>query len=287
MQYTPHELFVGAVTGAPNCTTDTNEQEIWPKFMLMVVLQGAQSFSIDGSPFHLDAGSAEAPTPLVFMLNVARYSRLRFFGESEVPLRKVMIAAPLSWLKRLLETQGDMPVSALRSFFAEHLAHFSFAPGQHILQLAHKIINPPPLLEGELSALYLRAQGLDIMWQSCLTMVAEREGRPQAPSLMTLRNYERVRDYIAANLDRELTIAMIAREAGASVSTVQRHFKEHFGITIFDFIRQERLEAARAALASEGIPVSHAAHLAGYNNISSFTTAFRKAYGVTPSRVRI
>jgi AraC-like DNA-binding protein len=118
-------------------------------------------------------------------------------------------------------------------------------------------------------------------------MVAEREGRPQAPSLMTLRNCERVRDYITANLDRELTIAMIAREAGASVSTVQRHFKEHFGITIFDFIRQERLEAARAALAGKGIPVSHAAHLAGYNNISSFTTAFRKAYGVTPSRVRI
>jgi AraC-like DNA-binding protein len=104
---------------------------------------------------------------------------------------------------------------------------------------------------------------------------------------MTLRNCERVRDYITANLDRELTIAMIAREAGASVSTVQRHFKEHFGITIFDFIRQERLEAARAALASEGIPVAHAAHLAGYNNISSFTTAFRKAFGVTPSRVRV
>jgi AraC-like DNA-binding protein len=287
MQYTQHELFVGAVTGAPNCTTDLGEQEIWPKFMLMVMLQGAQSFSIDGSPFHLDAGPAEAPAPLVFMLNVARYSRLRFFGESEVPLHKVMIAAPLPWLKRLLEAQDDMPVPALRSFFSEHLAHFSFAPGQHILQLAHKIINPPPLLEGELGALYLRAQGLDIMWQSCLTMVAEREGRPQAPSLMTLRNCERVRDYITANLDRELTIAMIAREAGASVSTVQRHFKEHFGITIFDFIRQERLEAARAALAGKGIPVSHAAHLAGYNNISSFTTAFRKAYGVTPSRVRI
>lgn len=287
MQYTPHELFVGALENATNCTTDTSEQEIWPKFMLMVLLQGAQRFVIDGVPFRLDAGREDASSPLVFMLNVARHSKLRFFDDSDVPLRKVMISAPLPWLKRLLETQDDARASVLRGFFSEHLAHFSFEPGQHILQLAQKIMNPPPVLEGELSSLYLNAHALDIMWQSCLTMVADREGRRQAPTLMSLRHYERVRDFIVANLDRELTIDLIAREAGSSASTVQRHFKEHFGITIFDFIRRERLEAARAALASDGIPVSHAAHLAGYNNISSFTTAFRKAYGVTPKQVRV
>ena len=287
MRYTSHELFVGALENATNCTSDTGEQEIWPKFMLMVLLQGAQRFVIDGVDFRLDAGRGDACAPLVFLLNVARHGKLRFLDDSDVPLRKVMISAPLPWLERQFETQDGMRASALRGFFREHLAHFSFEPGQHILQLAHKIMYPPPALEGELSALYLKAQALDIMWQSCLTMVADREGRRQAPTLMSLRHYERVRDFIVANLDRELTIAMIAREAGASASTVQRQFKEHFGITIFDFIRQERLEAARAALASEGIPISHAAHLAGYNNISSFTTAFRRAYGVTPSRVRI
>lgn len=287
MRYTSHELFVGALENATNCTSDTGEQEIWPKFMLMVLLQGAQRFVIDGVDFRLDAGRGDACAPLVFLLNVALHGKLRFLDDSDVPLRKVMISAPLPWLERQFETQDGMRASALRGFFREHLAHFSFEPGQHILQLAHKIMYPPPALEGELSALYLKAQALDIMWQSCLTMVAEREGRRQAPALMSLRHYERIRDFIMANLDRELTIDLIAREAGSSASTVQRRFKEHFGTTVFDFIRRERLEAARAALASDGIPVSHAAHLAGYNNISSFTTAFRKAYGVTPKRVRV
>ncbi|MBX9464769.1 MAG: AraC family transcriptional regulator [Aquamicrobium sp.] len=104
---------------------------------------------------------------------------------------------------------------------------------------------------------------------------------------MSLRRYLRIKDFISAKLDKELTIDVIAREAGSSVSTVQRHFKEHFGVTISDFIRKQRLDMARAALARDGIPVSHAAHLAGYNNISSFTTAFRKAYGVTPKQVRV
>ena len=166
MQYTPQELFVGAIENVTNCTADTSEHEIWPKFMLMVMLQGAQHFVIDGHHFHVDAGDGDSASPLVFMLNVAKTSRLRFFDESEVPLRKVMIAAPLPWLTRLIETRDGMHVPALQEFFSRHLAHFSFEPGENLLQLAQKIINPPPMLEGELGSLYLRAQSLDIMWQS-------------------------------------------------------------------------------------------------------------------------
>lgn len=284
MQYTSQDLFVGAVEKAPNCTPNTHDQSIWSKFMLMVLLQGSQHFVIDGVRFRLDAGSADAPSPIVFMLNIAQPSRLRFISDSDVPLHKVMISAPLPWLNRLAETENGMP--ALRRFFAQHLAHFSFEPGQHILQLAEKIMHPPSLLEGELSSLYLKAQALDIMWQSCLALVADEAGGWQPPTLMSLKHCERVRDYIIGNLDKDLSIDLIAEEAGASTSTIQRHFKEHFGITVFGFIRQKRLETARSALATDGIPVSRAAHLAGYNNISSFTTAFRKAFGVTPKQVR-
>ncbi|MBN7775097.1 helix-turn-helix transcriptional regulator [Nitratireductor aquimarinus] len=288
MQYTSHELFVGAIEGVPNCTTETQELEIWPKFMLMVLLQGAQHFAIDGTHFHIGAGSGETEPPVVFMLNVARDSRLRFFNESEMPLNKVMISAPLPWLKRLFDTRDVEQRSVLQDFFSAHLAHFSFEPGKHILQLAKKIMSPPPALKGELRSLYLRAQAHDMMWQSLLAMLAERKEKAlPAPALMSLRQCERVREFIVANLDKDLTTDLIAREVGSSASTLQRHFKAQFGITVFDFIRQERLDAARVALTSGGIPISHAAHMAGYNSISSFTTAFRRAYGVTPGQVRV
>ncbi len=287
MQYTSQEIFVGAIEGVPNCTSDTSEQEIWPKFMLMVLLQGAQHFVIDGRHFEIDAGSAESNAPIVFMLNVAKDSRLRFFNDSQTPLRKVMISAPLPWLQRLFDTKDETQTSAVRNFFAQHLAHYSFEPGQHIVQSAQRIINPPPALDGELSSLYLRAQGLDMMWQSLLTMLAEKKKHLPVPTLMGLRYCERARDFVTANLETELTIDLIAGDVGCSASTLQRHFKTHFGMTVFDFIRQKRLEAARSALAGNGIPISHAAHMAGYNNISSFTTAFRKAYGMTPKQVRV
>lgn len=286
MHYSPEDLYVGAIENTPNCSTVTAEQNIWSKFMLMILLQGSQRFVIDGVPFHLDAGRETDNTPLVFMLNVAKPSTLRFVHESQVPLRKVMIAAPTPWLKRLVETQSDASTPALRRFFSEHLARFSFAPGRSILQQAEKIMHPPPVLEGELNALYLRAQALDIMWQSCLTMIAEGSPEPQTPCLMSLRTGERIKDFILANLDTDLTIERIAHEAGASPSTVQRNFKEQFGTTIFEFVRQKRLETAYAALVNDGLPIAQAAHLAGYNNVSSFTTAFRKTYGMTPKQVR-
>lgn len=284
MHYTSQDIFVGATEKGPNCTPITRDQNIWSKFMLMVLLQGSQHFVIDGVRFRLDAGTQEAPAPLVFLLNIAQPSRLRFINDSDTPLHKVMISAPVPWLNRLMETQDGMP--ALRNFFGQHLAHFSFEPGQHILQLAEKIMHPPAMLTGELSSIYMKAQALDIMWQSCLALVADEAGGWQPPALMSLKHCERVRDYIVANLDKDLSIDRIAQEAGVSTSTIQRHFKEHFGVPIFGFVRQKRLEAAREALANDGIPVSRAAYIAGYNNISSFTTAFRKAFGVTPKQAR-
>lgn len=109
------------------------------------------------------------------MLNIARYSKLRFFSQSDVPLRKVMISAPHSWLRNQLDLQDEAQETTLRSFLTQHLASYSFAPGQHILQLAEKIMNPPSVAAGPLATLNLRAQGLDIMWQACLAMMAEKE----------------------------------------------------------------------------------------------------------------
>ncbi len=84
MHYTSQDLFVGATANAPNCPPSSHEQRIWSKFMLMVVLQGSQHFVIDDVRFRLDAGDAEAPSPLVFMLNVAQTSRLRFIEHRHV-----------------------------------------------------------------------------------------------------------------------------------------------------------------------------------------------------------
>lgn len=276
----PQELFVGIMDGAPTCTPDSNVYDIWPKFLVMVLLQGAQHFVVDDVPFRIDAGYGENNTPLVFMLNIGRYSKLRFVNDSDAILRKVMISAPLPWVERLKRSQS-VGLPTLKQFFSEHLARFRFTPSRQLLQLAEQLMKPPPTMEGEMRTLYYNSRALDIMCLACAALV-EHDEEKRRPALMSRRQSERVRDHILESLDKELTIEGIAREVGASVSCVQRHFKEHFGLTVFEFIRNQRLAVARDALEREGVTIAQAAYAAGYAGPSNFTTAFKKAYGVAP-----
>lgn len=280
----PQHLFVGTVDGEPNCAPDSDVYEIWPKFIVMVLLRGAQHFVIDDRDFRIDAGSGEDMRPLVFMLNVARFSRLHFVNDSNVPLRKIMISAPHPWMEWLMRTQGAQS-SVLRPFLARHLSQFSFPASGQVRQLAEQIMAPPPSLEGELRSLHRNSRALDIMCLACLALAGDEEER-RRPLLASRRQSERVRDFVLKHLDRSLTIEEIAFAVGASVSSVQRHFKEHFQMTVFEFIRKERLERACLALERDGITIAQAAYAAGYTDPSNFSVAFKKVYGVPPKYKR-
>lgn len=94
---------------------------------------------------------------------------------------------------------------------------------------------------------------------------------------------------LKALVDREMndrrSLKDIAKSLGVSVSTLQRRFKSSYGTTVIDYIRQRRLEQAKAAMAIEGISIGEAAYLAGYNHTSNFITAFKKRFSLTPSEL--
>ncbi len=280
----PQHLFVGTVDGEPHCASDDAVYDIWPKFQVMVLLQGTQHFVIDGQPFRIEAG-AEEDGGVVFLLNVARAARLRFVNDTDMPLRKIMISAPHPWMDWLMRTRGDSG-SALDDFRAAHLARLSLPVTGHIRQLAEQILRPPPAMEGEVRALYRNSRALDIMCLACVALGEQSEAERARPRLAGMRRSERVRDFLMANLDKALTIEDIAAEVGASVSSVQRQFKEHYRMTVFEFIRRERLALASAALEQDGISIAQAAYAAGYAGPSNFTTAFKKVYGVPPKLKR-
>src|SRR5262245_20224987 len=127
---------------------------------------------------------------------------------------------------------------------------------------------------------------MEIMRLSYAALVADAEGGDTRPSAMSARQSERVRSFILANLAKNLSIDEIARATGASASSVQRHFKQHVGMTVFEFIRRKRLDSAREALESQGVTVAQAAWIAGYTSSSSFIAAFKKTYGACPGAVR-
>lgn len=280
----PQHVFVGALEGR-RCCTASPTYEVCPKLVINFYLSGHQRFVIDGVEFCEGTGSP-GDRPRVSMINIRQYSTLSFdAAEPGSDLRKVKTSVPLTWLEREIGTVSSCS-PALRHFLATHLSHFVFEPTPDLVELAEQICRPPPHLTDELLTLYRKARGLEIMRLCCAALVAQHAESDRRPSLMNARQSERVRQYIMGNLSKSLTVEQIARESGTSASSLQRHFKQQYGMTVFEFIRRKRLEAARDALECRGVTVAQAAWIAGYLSHSSFITAFKKIYGACPSEMR-
>ena len=83
--------------------------------------------------------------------------------------------------------------------------------------------------------------------------------------------------------DPELTVEQVAGEVGISRVHLHRKLKELTGQTSRDFIRNLRLKKAAEMLAEKKYAISELADAVGFLSASSFTTAFKTLYGVSPS----
>lgn len=88
--------------------------------------------------------------------------------------------------------------------------------------------------------------------------------------------------------DASLSPAVIADAHHISVSHLHRLFRSR-GVTVAAWIRRQRLERARRDLgdpAQRDVPVHRIAARWGFTGHSTFTRAFRAAYGTAPQEVR-
>ena len=71
-----------------------------------------------------------------------------------------------------------------------------------------------------------------------------------------------------------------------SVSHLQKLFKQVYGVPVYHYIKEYRLEQAAVELVRSDRPVTQIAQNAGYDNASKFSECFKKRYGVTPTQYR-
>ncbi|MBO7044881.1 MAG: helix-turn-helix domain-containing protein [Prevotella sp.] len=94
---------------------------------------------------------------------------------------------------------------------------------------------------------------------------------------------ERVMTAINAHLDdSDLSVDMIAEQVGISRVHLHRKMKELTGQTPHDFIRNLRLKQAANLLANQGMNVTEVMYACGFSNSASFSTVFKKFYGMSP-----
>lgn len=91
------------------------------------------------------------------------------------------------------------------------------------------------------------------------------------------------REILLSRLDTPPSLLELSRILHINDCKLKRSFKQAFGITVYGFIREQRLEKAFSLLEQGKYNVSEAATAVGYTNASHFSEAFQKKFGITPS----
>ncbi len=97
---------------------------------------------------------------------------------------------------------------------------------------------------------------------------------------------ERAREEVHDEFARRLSLETLARTAGVHRVHLARAFRNHFGCTVGNYIRQRRLEFACRELVATPAPLSEIALSAGFADQSHFTNTFRHLIGMTPGAFR-
>lgn len=94
-------------------------------------------------------------------------------------------------------------------------------------------------------------------------------------------------DYIYNNLDKDLSISNLSTVANFSKYHFHRQFSEYTGTSVFKFIQLLRLKRASYQLAfNKDYKLIDIALDTGFENPESFSRAFKKKFGQTPSQFR-
>ena len=151
-----------------------------------------------------------------------------------------------------------------------------------------RVLEVSPLLRELAQQLEEEPRGAPDARERCVAALLQDElhrARP-VPLGVGLPNDKRLRALCEAVLDdpaRHATLEGWAAEAGASVRTVARLFRQELGTTFAEW-RQQVLLAKALSMAARKRPMSHIASALGYASASAFTAMVRRSVGMPPSR---
>jgi transcriptional regulator GlxA family with amidase domain len=100
------------------------------------------------------------------------------------------------------------------------------------------------------------------------------------------RPLRELQEWIAGNLDADLSVPALARHAHMSERSLARAFRQELGVTPASYVMTARLEAARIELESGSALVEVVARHAGFGTVETMRRAFNRRLGVSPADYR-
>lgn len=233
---------------------------------LLLLVSGTGGYSVEGRRYALQPGD-------IVLVGSRAVHRPEFAPDA--PYERIIVYIDPDFLRQQSTADCDL------------LDIFSGRQG-HVLRSGKQqwLLTLASALEQELSG---QAFGRVILSTGALLRLLVEIGREQANSLQTPSptvpgdtRIAQLMDYIRTHATEDLSIDALAEHFYMSKYHMMHLFRDETGQSIYGYLTQQRLIIARSLIAG-GMRATEAAFRSGFATYSSFTRAYGKQFGATPT----
>lgn len=226
--------------------------------------------------FHGDGRLRQA-----MVVSGARPETFTRLSKGHQKVRHLVVWATPEWLDSdCLPTLEDHRGAG--GFLHDHLSDRCLAATPRMASLVDRL-----LTQADEVALYeqllAESAAVELMAESFAASMQTRTEQPGGLlSSLDILRLRRAESYIDLTTAGQITVDAIAREAGVSVSGLQRLYQAAYGESVVCNIRRRRLQEARRRLLCNECTIKQAGLDAGYTSSANFSTAFKRQFGYSP-----
>lgn len=137
---------------------------------------------------------------------------------------------------------------------------------------------------GFLRTVYLESKALEMLVIQ-IAQYEDDEAEGKLPQILRQSDIQKV-DYVVkriwGDMGSNLSVELLAKEAGTNVNKLQESFKYVYNLTVNKYMQHIKLTAAKEMLMTSGKNISEIVTAIGLNNRSYFSKVFKEKYGVNP-----
>ena len=142
------------------------------------------------------------------------------------------------------------------------------------------------ILESMVSEWEARAQGYESVLSSYLNVVLVKMLRCSDNAEISEDIWQSIKTYIDSNPEEHITLTAMASRCFYNPSYFSRVFKQKFGVSLTEYVRDRRIELAKRLLVSEDTPIDRIMERVGFTDRSAFYHVFYERCGMTPAEYR-
>lgn len=148
--------------------------------------------------------------------------------------------------------------------------------------VAYQIFHAP--CHGMPKRLFLEGKALELI---CLQIswMGSRNGLQRKRPALSPSERDRIhaaKEILVQNMASPPTLSQLSQSLSLSINKLEFGFRELYGTTVFGFLKEYQMQKARLLFEEADMNVSQVAWAVGYVNVSHFSAAFKKRFGIQP-----